>query len=228
MSADREAPRSDRPSHARLEQGAVSDASITEIHQQLLREKPEPTEGFSPIPIFLLFVFSGLIFYAGIYLSKMSGDFEPLAFNPGQGRAPSGDAAAPVQVDPMVLGARLYAQNCVACHQPTGMGLPGVFPPLGGSDWVTGSEERLVRVLLHGLTGPIEVNGATYNGLMPAFGPASGYRFNEERIAAVTTYIRASFGNAAGPITTERVREIAAASGGRTAAWTAAELEPFK
>lgn len=210
-----------------LEQAAASDASITSIHQTLLREKPEPVEGFSPIPIFLLFVFSALIFVGGVYIAHYAGDFEPLAFDPSRGRqVVAAGPAAPV--DPMVLGGRLFNQNCAACHQLTGLGVAGSFPPLVGSEWVTGSEERLVRILLHGLSGPVTVKGNTYNGAMPAFGPKSGYRFNEQKIAAVLTYVRNSWGNTAPAVTPEKVKEIMAAVGERPNPWTAAELEAFK
>ena len=218
---------SGKASKRQLEQAAASDASITAIHQQLLREKPEPVEGFSPIPIFLLFVFSALIFIGGVYIAHYAGDFEPTAFDPSQGRK-AAVAEAPKAVDPMVLGGRLYNQNCAACHQVSGMGVAGSFPPLVGSEWVMGSDERVVRILLHGLSGPIEVEGKTYNGAMPAFGPKSGYRFNEQRIAAVLTYVRNSWGNSAPAVTPERVKEIMAAAGDRPGPWTAAELEPFK
>lgn len=217
----------DRQSHDRLEQGAITDESLTSVHQQLLREKPEPVEGFSPIPIVLLFIFSGLIFVSGIYTARFSGEFSPEAYDLAFNTAEAG-AAEPVKIDPLVLGGRLYTQNCVPCHQVTGMGLPGAFPPLGGSDWVTGSEERLIRVLIHGLSGPVEINGVMYAGAMPAFGPSSGYRFNDEKIAAVLTYVRANFGNEAGPITTEQVKAIMDATGGRTTPWTAAELDEYK
>ena len=210
-----------------LEQAAASDASITAIHQQLLREKPEPVEGFSPIPIFLLFVFSALIFIGGVYIAHYAGDFSPLAFDPSQGREVA-VAEAPKAVDPMVTGGRLYNQNCAACHQVSGAGVAGSFPPLVASEYVTGSEERLVRILLHGLSGPITVNGNTYNGAMPAFGPKSGYRFNEQKIAAVLTYVRNSWGNSAPAITPERVKEIMDAVGERAGPWTDAELNAFK
>jgi len=223
-----------KPSHPagkvsthQLEQAAASDASITAIHQQLLREKPEPTEGFSPIPIFLLFVFSALIFIGGVYIAHYAGDFEPMAFDPSRGRQVA-VAEAPKAVDPMVLGKRLFDQNCAACHQVTGLGVAGSFPPLAGSEWVTGSEERLVRILLHGLSGPIEVEGKTYNGAMPAFGPKSGYRFNDQKIAAVLTYVRNAWGNSAPAITPERVKEIMAAAGERPGPWTGPELDQYK
>jgi len=210
-----------------LEQAAASDASITAIHQQLLREKPEPEEGFSPIPIFLLFVFAALIFVGGVYIAHYAGDFEPMAFDPSRGRQ-AAVTEAPKAVDPMVLGGRLFNQNCAACHQLTGMGVAGSFPPLVDSEYVLGSEERLVRILLHGLSGPLTVRGATYNGAMPAFGPKSGYRFNEQKIAAVLTYVRNSWGNSAPAVTPEKVKEIMTAVGDRPGPWTDAELNAYK
>ncbi|RME69509.1 MAG: cytochrome C [Verrucomicrobia bacterium] len=227
MSADENKQSAPRQSTDRLEQGAVSDESLSAIHHQLLREKPEPVEGFSPIPIFLLFVFSALVFVSGVYLARYSGEFSPKAFDPSV-TAASAEQTAPKKIDPMVLGERLFTQNCVACHQANGMGLPGAFPPLGGSEWVNGSEQRVIRILIHGLTGPVEVAWMTYNGAMPAFGPNSGYRFNAEKIAAVLTYVRASFGNNSGPITEEQVQAVIDATSGRTTSWTAEELKAIE
>jgi mono/diheme cytochrome c family protein len=228
MSASSSSPQSAAKASTRqLEQAAASDASITAIHQQLLREKPEPVEGFSPIPIFLLFVFSGLIFVAGIYIAHYSGDFSPLAFDPSQGRE-AAVSAAPKAVDPMVAGGRLFNTNCAACHQITGQGVAGNFPPLVDSEYVNGSEERLIRILLNGLSGPITVHGNTYNGAMPAFGPTSGYRFNETKIAHVLTYVRNSWGNTAPAVTPEKVKEVMAAVGNRPGPWTVEELEAYK
>jgi mono/diheme cytochrome c family protein len=124
------------------------------------------------------------------------------------------------------MGRRLYTQNCVACHQTNGAGLPPVFPPLADSDWVVGSEQRLIRVLLHGLGGEIQVNGTPYNGVMPAFGPSS-VNWSDDQIAAVLTYIRQEWGNAAEPVLPATVAEVRAAAAGRATAWTQAELEPY-
>jgi mono/diheme cytochrome c family protein len=221
-------PAGGRVSSTRLEQGAVSDDSIMSIHAQLRREKPEPEEGFPPFPIAIVFVVCALALFAGIYLSRFSGDFDPLAFNP----APRGAAVEPGPAvnDPVVIGRRLYSQNCKVCHQETGVGIPNTYPPLAGSDWVAGGEERLIRILLAGLSGPVEVNGMKFNNAMPAFGPTSSYRFNEQKIAAVLTYVRgnADWGNNAPPVTPEKVKEVMDAMGVRPAPWTAGELEPFK
>ena len=116
-------------------------------------------------------------------------------------------------------GAQIFSSTCAACHQPQGEGT-NVYPPLAGSEWVNGPESRLLRIVLHGLTGDVEVQGQVYNGAMPAWGPS----LTDADIAAVTTYIRASFGNQSLPITAAMVAETRAANAGRTTPWTMPEL----
>ena len=129
--------------------------------------------------------------------------------------------AAP-KIDPIALGKKLYV-TCASCHQASGLGAPGIFPPLAGSDWVTGSEERLISILLHGLKGPLTVKGVTYGAAaMPAFGKGSGYDLSDEKVAAVLTYIRQEWGNEAGLIDTSLVTEIR--NRGDRKEWTEAEL----
>lgn len=89
-------------------------------------------------------------------------------------------------------GQKLYAQNCLACHNPQGTGATGLYPPLANTNWVTGDKIRLIRTLLMGLSEPIEVNGETYNQEMPSYAHLS-----DQQIADVLTYIRNSFGNQA-------------------------------
>jgi hypothetical protein len=66
----------------------------------------------------------------------------------------------------MTRGQPLYMQTCIACHQPTGMGLPGAFPPLAKSDYATGDARRMVAMILKGVQGPLTVNGVQYNNIM--------------------------------------------------------------
>jgi mono/diheme cytochrome c family protein/glucose/arabinose dehydrogenase len=103
------------------------------------------------------------------------------------------------------LGAEVYRReaHCITCHQADGQGLPAAqFPSISKSEWVTGSPQRLIRLVLHGLMGPIEVNGTKYPGQVPmtAF---KGLR--DDEIAGVLTYVRNSFGNLASPITPAQV-----------------------
>ncbi|HEV7993446.1 MAG TPA: cytochrome c [Gemmatimonadaceae bacterium] len=121
-------------------------------------------------------------------------------------------------------GKQVYATTCAACHQATALGVEGTYPPLAGSEWVTGDEAKLVRIVLNGLTGPVEVAGETYSGAMPPWGGV----LKDADIAAVTTYLRSSFGNKAAPVTEATVASIRAATKARTAPWTAAELAALK
>jgi cbb3-type cytochrome c oxidase subunit III len=116
-------------------------------------------------------------------------------------------------------GAQIFSSTCAACHQAKGEGTD-TYPPLAGSEWVQGDESRVVRIILHGLIGDVEVQGQVYNGAMPAWGPS----LNDAEIAAVATYIRSSFGNKALPITAETVAKARAAHAGRTTPWTIPEL----
>jgi mono/diheme cytochrome c family protein len=116
-------------------------------------------------------------------------------------------------------GAAVYARTCIACHQPTGLGLPPVFPPLANAPIVAGNPELPVKFILQGLMGPITVNGMTYNSMMP---PVAGV--SDADIADVLTYVRQSFGNKANAVTADQVKAIRAANAARTAPWTTAEL----
>ncbi len=112
-----------------------------------------------------------------------------------------------------VKGQRLYSREgyCTTCHQPDGKGLPASgFPPLRGTNWVLGSEERLIKLVLNGLQGPIEVIGKTYPGQVPM--TPFGAMINDEEIAAVLTYVRNSFGNNATAVTPARVKAVRAAT----------------
>ena len=210
---------------SRVDQAAVTDETLLVAHEKLLGKQPDEKARYRLLPLNLLFIFSGLIFFGGTYLGRYAGHFDPLIFNENA-KAGAAVAAAPA-ANPIDVGRKLYNNAaCNTCHQPNGQGLPGAFPPLVGSEWVTGSEERLIRIVLHGLVGPIKVKGADYNSAMPAFGrvAGSGYNWTDDKVAAVLTYVRQEWGNQAGPISTEKVAEVRAKEGDHKP-WTAAELE---
>jgi mono/diheme cytochrome c family protein len=213
----------DKKSSPRLEQASASDESIQAVHAQLLREKAEPVEGYAPLPLMLLGILSALVFFAAIYLERFSAHFDPMVYNE---TARGAATAGPVQVDPVARGKSLFMANCIACHQVSGQGIPGMYPPLAGSEWVTGGEEGVVRVLLHGLSGPITVEGQQFNNVMPSFG-TNGFNWKDNQIAWVLTYVRQEWGNAAPEVTVETVARIRAETGARSTAWTEAEIKPF-
>ncbi|MFK7849813.1 MAG: PVC-type heme-binding CxxCH protein [Akkermansiaceae bacterium] len=109
-------------------------------------------------------------------------------------------------------GHQIYLQegHCGTCHQEDGKGLPAAqFPPLDGTPWVTGSEERLIKIALHGLHGPIEVKGVKYPGLVPM---TAFKQLSDQQLADVLTYVRNSFGNKASAIKPNKVKQVRAAS----------------
>lgn len=216
----------------RIDQAAITDDSLLAVHEKFLGAQPDEKARYKLLPLNLLFLFSGLIFFAGTYLNRYAGFFSPDIYNentehrPGQGPAEAPKVLSPEEV--IALGKKLYNDGaCNTCHQPNGLGTPGTIPPLVGSEWVTGSEERLARIVLYGVKDAITVKGTTYNNQMPAFGrgvPGSAKNWSDAQIAAVLTYIRQEWGNQAAAVTGEKVAEIHGKEGSR-GQFTAAELE---
>jgi mono/diheme cytochrome c family protein len=129
--------------------------------------------------------------------------------------APAHLAAADQQR--FLAGHAIYNRDghCGTCHQVDGNGLPSAgFPPLTESPWVSGSEERLIKLTLHGLMGPFELKGVKYPGQVPMT-PFGGL-LNDQEIADVLTYVRNSFGNKAAPVTPESVAKVRKAVGTRS------------
>jgi mono/diheme cytochrome c family protein len=187
-----------------------SDGRLVEVHSQLSRDKDEPAEGFSLTPIFIVFLFCGFGFWAGLYLTQNSGNFAPTAFDLNAPKAAA--AGGPVAFEPdAAKGEKLFIANCAACHQATGLGVPGAFPPLAKSAWVAGSEERIIKAVLAGLAGEIEVNGVKYNGNMPNIGAG----LKDGQVAHIVTYVRQAWGNTAEPVMDTKVAEVRKAIGNR-------------
>ena len=216
---------SDRqPIDPRLEQAGASDESLLDAHESLLGRRPEDGAHYKMLPLALLFVFSGLIFYAGTYLNHFSGHYNATIFNENAHPVSTGPVVA--KIDPMVSGKKAYDSLCSQCHMPDGKGQAGVYPPLAGSEWANGSDERMIRIVLYGLKGPVHVKGTEFNAAaMPAVGKVtgSGYNWSDDKISAVLTYVRASFGNTASAITPEQVAAIHGKEGDRKE-WSEGEL----
>ena len=113
--------------------------------------------------------------------------------------------------DLFIKGKQIYSREgfCMTCHQADGNGLSASgFPPLAGTPWVTGSEERLIKLVLKGMQGPIEVLGRKYPGQVPMT-PFEGM-LKDQDVAAVATYVRNAFGNRASVVTAEKVAAVRA------------------
>jgi mono/diheme cytochrome c family protein len=119
----------------------------------------------------------------------------------------------PIDASEQILdGQALFIANCSACHQVTGQGIPGVFPPLANSSYVTSDNiERLSAIMIYGLSGPITVNGMQYNSVMAGLGQT----MNDAELAAVATYIRSSWGNSASEVKADTFSEIRKKYGSR-------------
>jgi mono/diheme cytochrome c family protein len=108
---------------------------------------------------------------------------------------------------------------CAPCHHDNGLGVPNAYPSLVGTAWMTGEPELAIKVTLHGLQGPITVNGRPWNAMMMPL-----QNLPDHQIALALTHARTSWGNTASPITPEMVAKVRAEHAGRSKPWTAEEL----
>lgn len=196
--------------------GTPTDVEL--LHRDILQyARVEPSEGAEPPPIWMWVLVLASLAIGGFLLGRRWGEFgvgTHLGYlPPGAG---AGALAPELAIGPK-SGEEIYRSTCSACHQPDGHGLPGNFPPLVDTDWVTGDPETPIRVVLDGLEGPFTVGGATYQGSMPAWGAV----LSDEEIARVLTYVR-ELSNAP-PVDAETVAEVRA-SDKRTEPWTEAAL----
>ncbi len=189
-------------------------------------EAAEPKAAEVAVPVWLLVVLFLALYGGMVYFDRYSGWFSPQVYAPYRTveeveamQPPSGGANA------LQLGLQVYNKpTCVACHQANGKGTPGQFPPLVQSDWVMEPEPgRIIRIVLDGLNGPIQVNGETFNNAMVPWGSA----LTDEEIAAVLTYVRQNpeWGNKAPAVTAERVKAVRDKTKTRNQPYTADELQ---
>jgi mono/diheme cytochrome c family protein len=214
-------------------QTAAAAPDTLKIHAIHQRENPEPEENQTPLPPWLLAFIAVMLLGATIYAINNRGGLEitlnkaALIYDERYTSAMDAAGGPPKPMhDPLVQGKKLFAGICATCHQATGQGIPGVYPPLVKSEWANGPEERVIRILLHGLGGPLTVEGRNYDGSMPSFGKGGGYNWSDENIASVLTYIRQEWGNTGSPVDPVKVTEIRTKSAaGRAKPWTQPELE---
>ncbi len=185
----------------------------------------EPSVGSGQIPVVFFAVLAGFLFLGLLYLDKFAGGFNSMVYGPYYNY----DQVAALQpMDPTAelaaKGKRVYDTACMICHQASGDGTAGQFPPLNGSEWVTGPVNRLIRIPLHGLSGPITVKGQAWDAAMPNAGAA----FTDDQVAALLTYVRKAFGSGASPVTVEQVKKVRDETKDRSSPWTGKELLDLK
>ena len=199
---------------------------VTEIHAAVKREHSEPSADVTPIPLWLTAACGAAVAFAGFYFGTFNGGFSGNVFNEYQS-SPAVLFPLPVKQGAVQAAVQTLAEQgkgvfgqCVGCHGGNGAGVPGNFPPLVGSHWVTGGEKRLIAILLKGISGPLTVEGKVYNGQMPAWEAA----LTDRKIAAVASYIRQSWGNQAPEISEAKVAAARKEFAGRTSPWSEADL----
>ena len=175
------------------------------------RELADPDEGTRPLPWFLVMFLGTMSMWGAFYIySTPSG--EDSAYGDQRTiaslRPPEQVAGGIAKID----GRQIFDAKCAACHQASGLGVAGVFPPLAGAEWVIGDEKVLVNIALHGIDGEIEVKGNKYRGVMPAF-----KTLGDGELAAVLSYIRSDWGNQAPEVKTGTVKTLRDATKDRTA-----------
>ena len=173
-------------------------------------EGPEPSAGSATVPIWLIMAMGALLFWGAVYLDDHAGSFDRQVFEPFTSHAEI-ESLQPYDPNRAFLaeGEDVFNKTCAACHQSSGLGKEGQFPPLAGSDWLNAAgPNRIVRIVLNGLGGSIRVEGGpngpvTLNATMVRPGD-----YNDEQVGAVLTYVRQQWGNHAAKITPEQVKTI--------------------
>lgn len=157
------------------------------------RENSEPEERIRPMPVLAIVITLAMVLFGVVYIMTS----EPFGTPELGDRRTVADLSGPVPAaaGAAVDGKAVFAAQCAACHQATGKGLPGVFPPLDGSEWVLGDARTVANILLHGITGKITVAGVEYSGAMPAF-----QQLGDAELAAVASHIRNEWSNKAEPL----------------------------
>jgi mono/diheme cytochrome c family protein len=182
------------------------------------REKIDPSEEAKALPWFITMTIGALLMWSALYIAETVMTASP---EDGDSRAPqvlaTKDCAA---IDKVAIdGGAIFQGKCVACHQTTGLGITGVFPPLAASEWVSGKPEVLANILLHGINGKLTVKGVAYNGQMPAFKDL----LTDGEIAAVLTHIRSQWGNKSEAIDEKLITTVRDATKDRAASYNGDE-----
>jgi mono/diheme cytochrome c family protein len=217
-------------SPARVGQGMDygEQADVQQVHAAVQREKREPRVGAEPLSIWLIAIYGLAVFFGGAYLGRYSGNFTGEALDPYRGEMPTMKKAAGPQgaqqvteLSPHDRGKKVFSANCQTCHQANGLGVPGQYPPLAGSEFTTGGSRRMAMIVLKGLQGPVTVKGQQFGtAVMQPWDKT----LTDKQISDVMTYERSDWGNNASPVTAEQIAALRKELANHTNSFTAPEI----
>jgi mono/diheme cytochrome c family protein len=191
-------------------------------------ESPEASSRGATVPVWLFILLFLLFYWGAAYFDESGGWFSPGVYTPYASLTELQKYQPRREGPDLARGQAKFEQTCGLCHGVDGAGKPGQAPPLAGSEIVTAEGvNRLVRIPVLGLTGPIEVKGQQYTfaaGMTPLAPNSMRSAFTDEDLAAVLSYIRQAWGNKAGPVTEAQVKAIRDDIGNRSQSLTVPEL----
>jgi mono/diheme cytochrome c family protein len=193
-----------------MDYSEISD--VHEVHAAVQREKREPRVGREPLSIWLIAVYGLAVFFGGAYLGRYSGNFSGEALDPYGGESQVLKKAVGLQgpgqvaeLSPHDRGKKVFSANCQTCHQANGLGVPGQYPPLAGSEFTTGGSRRPAMIVMKGLQGPVTVKGQKFGA---AVMQPWDKTLTDQKIADVLTYERSDWGNNASAVTAEQIAAL--------------------
>ncbi len=145
---------------------------------------------------------------------------------PGDDLVAGAKPLSPAEAERMEAGKQYFLERCAICHRADGMGIASLGPPLVESEWVTGPSEPLIRIILHGLQGPITVKGEEWNGVMPGHNTIPD--FTDDVASGLLTYLGRAWGHTGRIIQPAFVKEVRELEAGRAALWTSGELSKLE
>src|ERR1700736_2953291 len=200
------------PSRVRQGKDDGGHGEVRRGHAPIQGKKREPRVGLEPLSIWLIVVYGLAVFFGGAYLGRYSGNFSGDGLDPMGGPPPAKKSAAgpgggeqQAELSPRDRGKKIFAANCQTCHQANGLGVPGQYPPLAGSEFTTGGSRRPAMIVLKGLQGPVTVKGQKFGtAVMQPWDKT----LTDQKIADVLTYERSEWGNNGSPVTAEQISAL--------------------
>jgi mono/diheme cytochrome c family protein len=201
---------------------------IHQVHAAIQREKREPRVGLEPLSLWLIAIYGLAIFFGGAYLGRYSGNFSGDGLDPLGGASiakktgPQGPGGPTTELTPAERGKKIFSANCATCHQMSGSGVAGQYPPLAGSEYVNGGTRRLGMIVLKGLQGPLTVKGATFGTAVMQSWETT---LTDAKIADVLTFIRQEWGNKGGPVSAPQIAALRKELANHPASFTEPDLK---